>query len=259
MKGVIGKKIFNALVFSGVMVLGVSGFAQEDKQNMKSDVGVGVTMQKYTEIQSRLEQGMPMILEKIQETANLVKQDKFAEGRVLLRSAVEEAREDEQIFTKESHYTEIANYIDKMEDALTLADQAMERRQKKAALDQLARAYRMTKVISESPVLKMVASEIALNQADRMIMNKDYNSAGIFLQRAVDNITEAQKDPRMNTPELNKLKNDIIITQQQVVLGKMQDEKRLQNFYPGLAAARVNTLNTYYDVWTRSNAPWEMY
>jgi hypothetical protein len=117
----------------------------------------------------------------------------------------------------------------------------------------------MTKVISESPVLKMVGSEIALNQADRMIMNKDYNSAGIFLQRAIDNITEAQKDPRMDTPELNKLKNDIIITQQQVVLGKMQDEKRLKNFYPGLAAARVNTLNTYYDVWTRSNAPWEMY
>jgi hypothetical protein len=220
---------------------------------------MGLTMQKYTEIEAQLEQGMPMILEKIQETAALVKQNKFAEGRDLLRKAVEEARADEQIFTKESHYKEIANYIDKMEDALTQADQAMEKKQKKVALDQLARAYRMTKVIAESPVLKMVASEIALGQADRMIMNKDYDSAGIFLQRAVDNITQIQQDPRMNTQDLNKLKNDIIITQQQVVLGKMNDEKRLKNFYPGLAAARVNTLNTYYDVWNRSNVPWEMY
>jgi hypothetical protein len=235
------------------------GSDTDKTQNMKTDVGVGVTMQKYTEIESQLEQGMPMILEKIQETANLVKQNKFEEGRQYLRTAMKEARSDERIFTKDSPYKEIADYVDKMEDTLTLADGAMEKRQKKVALEQLAKAYRMTKVISESPVLKIVASEVALNQADRLIMGKDYESAGIFLQRAIDNITEAQKDPRMNTPELNKIKNGIIVTQQQVVLGKLQDEKRLKYIYPGLAAARVNTLNTYYDIWTRSNVPWEMY
>jgi len=236
----------------------VEGFSQ-GSEKMDTEVGVGMTMQKYTEIESQMAQGMPMILERIQETANLVKQNKYDEGRENLRKAVEEARSNEQVFTKESHYKEIADYVDKMEDALTLADQAMEKRQKKSALDQLAKAYRMTKVISESPVLKIVASEIALGQADRLIMSRDYNSAGIFLQRAIDNITLVQQDPRLNTQELNKIKNEIIITQQQVVLGKMQDEKRLKNFYPGLAAARVNTLNSYYDIWNRNNAPWEMY
>jgi hypothetical protein len=254
---------FALLGFLAVGCFALSSFAQGDldktDQGMKTEVGVGVTMQKYTEIESQLEQGMPMILEKIQETANLVKQNKFQEGRDYLATAVKEARSDEKIFTKDSSYSEIANYVDKMEDALTLADEAMAKKQKQVALNQLTRAYRMTKVIAESPVLKMVASEVALNQADRLIMSKDYDSAGIFLQRAIDNITDAQKDPRMNTQELNKLKNDIIITQQQVVLGKMKDEKRLKNFYPGLAAARVNTLNTYYDIWTRSNVPWEMY
>jgi hypothetical protein len=257
------KGLLFAMVWSVVGIFSLSGFSQEGTnktgQGMKTDVGVGVTMQKYTEIESQLEAGMPMILEKIQDTANLVKQNKFQEGREYLANALKEARSDEKIFTKDSPYKEIADYVDKMGDALTLADHAMANRQKKIALDQLARAYRMTKVISESPVLKMVASEVAINQADRLIMSKDYESAGIFLQRAVDNITEAEKDPRMNTPELNQLKNDIIITQQQVVLGKMKDEKRLKNFYPGLAAARVNTLNTYYDIWTRSNMPWEMY
>jgi hypothetical protein len=246
-------------VFSAIALSGIPAFSQDSAQGMTTDVGVGVTMQKYTEIESQLSQGMPMVLEKIQETANLVKQNKFAEGREFLKAALEEARSDERIFTKDSHFKEIADYVDKMEDALTLADQAMARGQRKAALDQLTKAYRMTKVIAESPVLKIVAAEIAVGQADRMIAAKDYNSAGIFLQRAIDNITQIQQDPRVNTPELNQLKNNIIITQKQVTLGQMQDERRLRNFYPGFAAARVNTLNTYYDVWTRSSAPWQLY
>ena len=265
MKPAMIRILFTALIFSIFGFFSGNTFSQEGAnppvtgQGMKSDIGVGVTMQKYTEIQSQLEQGMPMILERIQDTANLVKQNKFQEGRDYLANALKEARTDEKIFTKDSSYTEIADYVDKMEDSLTLADQAMANHQKKVALNQLAKAYRMTKVISESPILKIVAADVALSQADRLVLSKDYQSAGIFLQRAVDNITEAEKDPRMNTAELNKLKNNIIITQQQVVLGQMKDERSIRNFRPGLAAAKVNTLNTYYDIWTRSDVPWMMY
>ena len=92
-----------------------------------------------------------------------------------------------------------------------------------------------------------------------MIRDRNYSSAGIFLQRAIDNITKVQQDPRIQGAGLNQLKSDIIITQQQVVLGKLQDEKRLKRFYPGLAAARVNTFNSYYSIWNRNDAPWEMY
>lgn len=249
----------NFFITALIWIIGGMALPAYSQEQMETEVGVGTTMQKYLEIQSQLDQGMPLILERIKETANLVKQNKFKEGREYLRTAVQEARGDEKIFTKESQYKEISDYVDKMEDALTRADQAMEKRQKKTALGQLAKAYRMTKVIAESPVLKIVASEIALGEADRMIMNRDYHSAGIFLQKAIDNITQVQQDPRLNTQNLNKIKNDIIVTQQQVVLGKMKDEKRLKNFYPGLAAARVNTLNSYYDIWNRNDAPWEMY
>ena len=228
-------------------------------QEIKSEVGMGITMKEYTEIETQLEQGMPLILEKIKGTGELVKKGQYEEGRAFLKKAIEEARAEEKIFSKESHYKEISEYVDKMEDALTRADQAMEKRQKQAAMTQLKRAYNMTKVIAKSPVLKMVAAEIALGQASRMIGQRNYSSAGIFLQRAIDNITTVQQDPKLNTDDLKKLKNDIIITQNQVVLGQMKDEKRLKSFYPGLAAARANTLNTYYSIWDRNNEPWMMY
>ena len=224
-----------------------------------TQIGVSPSMQRYTEIEQQLEQGLPLILSTIKETADLVKQNELEQAQAKLRKAIEEARTDEKVLSKESHYKEISDYVDKMEDYLTEADKAMERKQKKAALDYLAKAYNYTKVISGSPVLKLAASEIALGSADRMIMQRDYRSAGLFLQKAIDLITAVQQDPRIQGTELNKLKSDIIITQQQVTLGQLQDEKRLKRFYPGLAAARVNTLNSYYDMWNRNNAPWEMY
>lgn len=227
---------------------------------LSTDIGVSTpTMQKYIEIEHQLGQGLPLILEKIKGTADLVKKNQFQEGRDFLAQAIKEARLDEKVLSKDSHYKEIADYVDSMEDFLTKADEAMEKRQKQTALNNLAKAYNYTKVISGSPVLKLAATEIALGSASRMIEQKDFRSAGLFLQRAIDLITAVQQDPRVQGQELNQLKNEIIITQQQVTMGQLQDEKRLKRFYPGLAAARVNTLNSYYSIWNRNDQPWEMY
>ncbi len=250
--------LLKLLTISSILFMAPWAVAQE-VPTVRSEVGMEPTMQKYVEVEQQLSQGLPMILEKIQETANMVKKNQFEEARAFGKQAIEEARVDEKIFTKDSHFKEIADYVDKMEDFLTEADNALINKQKSLALKKLSEAYRYTKVISESPVLKLAAAEIALGSASRMIVGRDYKSAGIFLQRAIDNITAVQQDPKVNSQELNALKNEIVITQQQVVLGKMQDEKRLKNFYPGLAAARVNTLNSYYSIWNRSTMPWEMY
>lgn len=231
----------------------------QEATNIRTEVGMDPTLKKYVEVEQQLSEGLPMILEKIQATADLVKKNEFDEARTYLRQAIEEARTDEKIFTKDSHFKEISEYVDKMEDFLTEADKAMEKRQKSVALNKLKQAYSYTKTISESPVMKLAAAEIDLGAASRMITGRDYKSAGVFLQRAINNITAVQEDPRVNSKELDALKNEIIITQQQVTLGKLDDEKRLKRFYPGLAAARVNTLNSYYSIWNRSDMPWEMY
>ena len=250
--------LLKSFIISLILLFGPATFAQ-DNTDIRSDVGMEPTQKKYVEVEQQLSEGLPLILEKIKETANMVEKDQFDEARTYLRQAIQEARSDEKIFTKDSHFKEISNYVDKMEDFLTEADKAMGNRQKSIALKNLSQAYKYTKSISESPILKLAAAEIDLGSASRMISGRDYKSAGMFLQRAIDSITEVQQDPRVNSTELATLKNDIIVTQQQVVLGKMQDEKRLQRFYPGLAAARVNTFNSYYSIWNRNDMPWEMY
>ncbi|MDX1386750.1 MAG: hypothetical protein R3257_04110, partial [bacterium] len=169
------------------LILSALGFGSAWAQGkLSTDIGVSTpTMQRYIEIEQQLEQGLPLILEKVKGTADLVKKNQFEEGRAYLAQAIQEARVDEKVLSKESHYKEISDYVDKMEDYLTQADEAMQRRQKQAALNYLARAYNYTKVIAGSPILKLAASEIALGSASRMIQQKDFRSAGLFLQRAI--------------------------------------------------------------------------
>jgi hypothetical protein len=89
-----------------------------------------------------------------------------------------------------------------------------------------------------------------------LIGTGDYQNAALYLEQAVNYITEIQSAGPVNIPELSQLKSDIIVTHQQVVLGKLQDEKALGRFVPGLEAARYNTINSYYDIWSRSDEPW---
>lgn len=248
-------------IILSLLFLPFSAIAQSTGNSPQDDVQVGVSgMEKYTQIETQLGQDLPLILESIQLSAKQVEQNKFEAAQATLKRGIQEARIDEKIFSKESHYREIAEYVDKMEDALTQANEAMAAKKRAPSLQNLRRAYTYTKAISESPVLKLAASEIALGQASREIRNGNYESAGLFLQRSIDYVVEAQKDPRLkNREELNKLKNEMIITQQQVVLGKMKDEKRLNNFYPGLAAARVNAFNDYYSIWNQGEImPWDL-
>jgi DNA repair exonuclease SbcCD ATPase subunit len=230
-------------------------------QSPKTDVGIGpeVGDKKYFEVSSQLEQGLPALLENIKDTATYLKDKQITESLSTLRQAQTELTRGKSVLTKESQYEEIRVQIEKIESSLEKAEELIKDDKNQQALNQLAQAYRWTKSLSESPVLKLAATEIALNSASDQVRGGDYRSAGLFLQQAIDNLTKIQNDPNLNSGDLQKLKNDIIITQQQVVMGKLQDEKKLKGFYPGLAAARVNSLNTYYNIWSRSDMPWDLY
>ncbi len=236
-----------------------SQFNSPQSNRDSSEIGVNLNDQQFSQVETQLEQGIPNILEQIKNIGDQVKAGNWDQAKVLLEQAKKDGQQVKRVLEQGPQYDEIESYVDKIREAMALTDQAIISRQKRPALQNLAQAYKWAKAISESPVLKLTATEVALGQASQQILQRDYNAAGLFLQKAVDSISEVQQDPKVNSAELNKLKNDIILTQQQVVLGKLQDEKRLNRFVPGLAAARVNALNTYYTVWDRSNMPWDQY
>ena len=70
------------------------------QSKIQSDVGISPSMKRYIEIEQQLEQGLPMILEKIKGTANLVKKNDFVGAQTYMRQAIEEARVDEKILSK---------------------------------------------------------------------------------------------------------------------------------------------------------------
>lgn len=225
-----------------------------------TEIGGGMTDRQFLEVENQLSEGLPQILEGLKDTATLVESQQWEQAKAKLDRTIQECAQEKKILQDPRFFDEIESYVDKSRNAIQRADAAIAKKNKPVATTQLKEAYRYVKAISASPVLKLAASEIALGQASRMIGQNDYQSANMFLQRAIDNITQVQQDPRLQgNPELNKIKNEIIITQQQVSLGKLKDEKRLHRFYPGLAAARTNTLNSYYSIWNRGDQPWDMY
>lgn len=248
---------FNAILI--LLFVSMTVGAQEGKLESDVEMGVGFSQQKYMEIETQLEQGLPNLLENIKDAGTLLKKDQVPESLEALKRAQQEIARDEKVLGKERQYVEMQTQADKIEAALNKAEVLIKGGKKNQALKELTQAYRRTQAMSKSPVLKLAATEIALGNASRQIQSRNYRSAGLFLQQAIDNITVIQNDPRVNQESLNRLKNDIIIVQQQVGLGKLQDEKRLKRFYPGLAAARVNALNAYYDVWSRTDMPWDQY
>ncbi len=229
--------------------------------NIRTEVemGGGEAQSKYVEVETQMEQGLPTLLDHIKNSGALLKNNETSQSLVALDMAKQEILRGEKILSDDPQYREIQIQADKIEESLQKAEDLIKANKKSQALQQLTQAYRLGQALSKSPVLKLAATEIALGNASQQIQGKNYRGAGLFLQQAIDNITSIQNDPTVNVGELNKLKNDIVIVQQQVVLGQLQDEKRLKRFYPGLAAARVNALNSYYDVWSRSEMPWDQW
>lgn len=257
----ISKLLTTIFILSVFLAQPLNVSAQDTGSTLQENVQFSSgSMERYTQIETQLGQGLPLILESIELAASQVKQNNFAAAETTLQKAINEARTDEKVLSKESHYREIAEYVDKMENSLTQAGEAIRAKRRSAALKNLELAHDYTQSIAKSPVLKLAAAEITLGQAERSLRNGDYSTAGIFLQRSIDYVTSVQQDPKLkDQKELNQLKSDLIVTQAQVVNGQLKDEKKLKNFYPGLAAARVNTFNTYYSIWNRNDQFWDMY
>ncbi|MCE9624199.1 MAG: hypothetical protein K8R69_01910 [Deltaproteobacteria bacterium] len=209
------------------------------------------------EVESALQNGMTRLIEGIKESGDLLKKNqwddssvKLKEVRDFLRGAMNKMGGIPADDERELSFGRILNELDS-------ANYAIDQRRKKEAMQNLSQAYRMTVALSKSPVLKLVASKVSLYLANQQIESKNYVTAGAFLDRAIDSLTQIQQDPNLNEKEINALKNSIVIAHQQVINGKSYNGSYMSKMYQRATAATSNALYQYYDMWTRTPEPWE--
>ncbi|MFO1462907.1 MAG: hypothetical protein U1F66_03960 [bacterium] len=232
--------------------------ARAQSTNPKSALELGKTSTDVElEVESTIQSGMSRLIDGIKESGDLVRKNQWEEGdaklnevRDFLKTAIGKMGGISGDEERELSFGKILNYLDE-------ADYAIDMKRKREALNNLANAYKMTVALSKSPVLKLVASKVSLNLANQQIQSKNYASAGAFLDRAIDSLTQVQEDPSLNQKEINALKNSIVIAHQQVINGQRYDGSYMSKIYQRATAATSNALYQYYDMWTRTPVPWE--
>ncbi len=210
------------------------------------------------ETEAQVQRGLPEFMQGIQDAVTALKKNDFKGSKAALdpvrqtyadvMSALKKIPGDEE---RELGFQRIGQALDE-------ANYSIDARRKKEALDELSQAYRLTKTLSQSPVLKLTATKVALYNANQQIQSKNYAAAGDSLGRAIDNITAIENDPGLDQKELRSLKNSIVIAHQQIVLGKKADGTYMSHLYQRATAATSNALYQYYDMWTRTAVPWEL-
>ncbi|KAB2841822.1 hypothetical protein F9K50_03240 [bacterium] len=232
--------------------------AQGANPNPKSALELGQTPTDVSvEVESTIQSGMSRIIDGIKEAGDLIKKNDWEDGdaklqevRDFIRQAMDKMKSVAGDEERELSFGRILNYLDE-------ANYAVDQRRKSPALQNLTQAYKMTVALSKSPVLKLVASKVSLYLANQQIQDKNYASAGAFLDRAIDSLTQVQQDPNLNQKEINALKNSIVIAHQQVINGQRYDGSYMSKLYQRATAATSNALYQYYDMWTRTPVPWE--
>ncbi len=230
-------------------------------QSYETDISLNPEVKNLVEIETNLNKRLEKLVRNLQNLANMTEKGDYLQARRLLLEMKKNIDHAERAVANQKSLTSLKKFLKSLENDLRTTNRALMKSNKKKALDALTDAYRRAQALkdADSPVFKLTSAEIALNQASQLISGKDYQNAALYLEQAINYITEIQTSGPINTQQLNQLKSDIIVTHQQVVLGKLEDEKALGRFVPGLEAARYNTIHSYYDIWSRSDEPWRRY
>lgn len=244
-------------VLVALALLSGPAFAQAPKSDVDLDSSA---MSNEVQVETQAQAGVPGLFDDLDRAIATLQKDDFDSSLASVGQARKEIAAILKLLDNNAEYQEVQLSLEKIDMVLQDANMAIRSKRKGGALRFLQAAQRFTKSLAASPVLKLTAAKVSIKLANKEIAGGNYASAGGWLERAIDALTSIMDNPSVNQNEIKALKNDIIITHQQVVLGKMKDRGYLSKLYDRASAATTNALYQYYDMWTMDpNTPWSWY
>lgn len=228
-------------------------------QDQRVVIEQGATTEIQIQLESKLQQGWPTLLEKIQNTAKHLRQGEQKEAKTNVKKILVQVESIRDLLKETEEFKEILIGFDEMEAALQEALLLNLEDQRRTALIKMSQAYHWAKTVSANPFLKMIATKLSLKLASDQVRAKDYPEASILLEQAIESLEEIQENPKFDTPEIHRLKNDIVLLHHQVILGRLADEKKARSLYNKASFATHQHLFRFYDLWSRTEVPWSRY
>jgi len=224
----------------------------------QSDITSGNPYQYYSDIDQALTTKLPDFQQQLEGVIKDFNKGKTPETLEWLKTTIAKGDAFIDRVRPDSNFDQLETSFDQIKNALVQAEAALQKKNYAAAKKALQRADVLTKVLLESPMLKMTQASIDLDQAGQRINNKDYIAAGMFLDHALDNLQgiNIEKNPKL-AAELDGIKNQIVITHQQVILGKYKADQDSRSIWKQMRQAQVESWSHYYDMWSNTYRPWD--
>lgn len=245
-------RLFLATAFTLSLFLGnVELFAQESRSSIQVKPDVA--------LQASVERNLQDLIKTLESTEKLLKQKKHDEAKTQIKKTSQDLQSIIANLDKDPDYKEITLYIKRVDLSLQDVLGALDAGRESIAKNELNNALNKLRLLQSSPVLKLSVTRHAIQLANRDILSKNYSSAGIFLQQAIDVLSQLEASSKIDLKEVKSLKSDIVVAHQQVILGKAGEQKDLNQLYQRANVTTTDIFYQYYDMWTMTPTPWNKY
>ncbi len=224
-----------------------------------ASLNVGNSYYRYSQVEADLTKELPELRNEVKTVLQTLNQKGALPDD--LKSLEDDMQTLDNILAKlrdDPNFDEIEESLDQINNSLKQAQIAYKSHQVEKAKTLLKKSAIYTKILIDSPLMKMTQAEIDMDQASLRIGNKDYIAAGSFINEALDHLQGIQipSNDKLNQ-QITQIKSKLVVLHQQTMLGKAQDDKDSRSVWKNMRQVQVDSLSHYYDMWSNTYNPIE--
>jgi len=228
------------------------------KAQNSSQLEVGDSYDRYRTLETTLSSTLPDLKAACENMLKDLKDGTIESSLDSVKAQRDTLEALETKLKQDESFSIIEDSLERIQGALGRAENALEKRKLSMAKMALQKTVLYTKILLESPVLKMTQTQIDLNEASVRIRNKDYNASAAYINSALGRIAgiQIEGDPVLQQ-QMNNIKTDLALLHQQTILGQAQEEEAAHSIWKRMQDAQWNSMGNYYNLWSQTYHPWD--
>lgn len=245
-------------VLLGSFLMGASLLAFS-LQAQNASLNLGDSYYRYSQIEQDLTKELPSLRNEVNNILKAINQ----KGALTddLKSLNDDIQALDATLSKlrdDPNFDSVETMLDQVNNSMKQAQDAYQKKQLDKAKALLKKAAVYTKILIDSPMMKMTQAQIDMDQASLRINAKDYVAAGSFINEALDHLQGIQipGSDKINQ-QMTQIKNKLVVLHQQAMLGKAKDEQDSRSVWKNMKQVQVDSLSHYYDLWSDTYNPIE--
>ncbi len=241
-------------VVLGSFLAGATLLAALSLQAQTSSLNLGDSYYRYSQIEQDLTKELPSLRDEVKTILqNLNQKGVLGNDLKSLNDDIQALDNTLSKLRDDPNFDQVETMLDQVNNSIKQAQDAYNKKQVDKAKVLLKKAAVYTKILIDSPMMKMTQAQIDMDQASLRINSKDYIAAGSFINQALDHVQgiQIQGNEKLNQ-QMAQIKNKLVVLHQQAMLGKYKDDQDSRSVWKNMRQVQVDSLSHYYDLWSDS-------